>query len=941
MGHRLEQGLTIKVRSPRIRGASFSRIIFSVIPTICLLGFILDAGSADAGIGGVTSRAARTAQADGAVQDVMDRARRAHYDYSKDKTADVSKDNYDKALKDAEAELQGYQEQLGRQLKDMAEKISQAVGEMNDQVPNLEGYGDDFNKQLLGIVWGEAQSNKTKDIMAKTAFRRLASKALAILGIFNNLKQAWDNLNKFDRANLSADVIAALNDFINRQVVEAGVAKDMAASVQAGLDQIAAMRDKFVSETGFVPVEFDLSSAGKDVSKDDVKDEQTGDELEGVTLKFDDEEDSVDVVEEGEEIKPDGDYVVTATCHLTVRVKGKDLAKGVKLKHTPKKVWVEGGGGEDGARQKANAEFDSQGIDYKGADTKVKPVHFDLGGKKVKGYEATNASWKPAAVSSGGSGDCSSMDHTDDGGDGGGGKGGGKQGKPKGGKTSGGKSQTPTGVVTGGKAKDDPGVDVVEVDTDVDVVETDKTSKIQQSKKKSGSNWYSSAPFPNDHHFVSKGAWKQPYPDQWGLQRIGFDPDTNLRKRSLWPATAHPVIVAVIDTGVDRDHPDLFGATWINTKEIPANGKDDDNNGYVDDVHGWNFVDGNNDPSDLNGHGTVVSGIIAAGVDNGIGIAGVNPWARIMALRAMDWNGEGWSSNIADAIRYAADNGARVINISIGGNELRRREHLAVAYARDKGAIVVAASGNEGVNIDTFSPAGLLGVITVAATDLTDTRLGYSNWGAGVDIAAPGVDILSTRARLTDLLKFERESYKPGTAYVGADNRYYRVTGTSFAAPLVSGVASLILSVNPQLTGMQVTRMVMHSTRDINVPGWDQYTGYGILDARKALKADPDFYTLARIFNVRGVKRDGKTAVEISGRALADKFARAWIEAGKGKDPKQWKKISNDITKPVNRGVMALVSPKSFRGGKVWTLRLIVEHKNGFRREARFNLKLG
>gem|GEM_PF-1530860 len=490
---------------------------------------------------------------------------------------------------------------------------------------------------------------------------------------------------------------------------------------------------------------------------------------------------------------------------------------------------------------------------------------------------------------------------------------------------------------------DDPGVDYhwpVKVDltpimapyfgeTRAFSIMGDDPRSIQQSKT-----------FPNDPLFKSRGSWGQGYFDQWGLHRIGFKPSDG-KKNSLWPKKAKPVIVAVIDTGIDRTHPEISASLWKNEKEIPGNGIDDDKNGYIDDVYGWNFVDNNNDIRDLNGHGTVTAGIIASLINNRIGIAGVNPFAKIMPIKAMEWDGKGWAFDIAKAIIYAVNNGARVINISIGGKRLNPMELFAVNYARSKGVIVVAAAGNEGINTKEFSPAGLPGVVTVAATGPDNKRVGYSGWGAGVDIAAPGVDILSLRARRTDLLKFEKKNYKPGTAIVGRDKDYYRVTGTSFSAPFVSGVASLILAKNPKLSGMQATRMILHSANDIDMPGWDQFTGYGLLDASAALKADPDFYVLSRIFKVGGTKKEGKFYIEVSGRAMADNFKRAWIEAGKGNNPTEWVKVSDDITAPINRGQLALILPKHFRGEKQWTLRLIVEHQNGFKRESRFSLKLG
>jgi subtilisin family serine protease len=439
----------------------------------------------------------------------------------------------------------------------------------------------------------------------------------------------------------------------------------------------------------------------------------------------------------------------------------------------------------------------------------------------------------------------------------------------------------------------------------------------------------------NDPYLRTAGTWGQDYPDQWGLRRIGFGPGA-----SLWPAAAEPVVVAVIDTGVDRSHPELRDAIRVNEGEIPGNGLDDDGNGYVDDVHGWNFADDSSDTRDINGHGTVTAGIIAAATGNGAGIAGVNPWARILPVRIAVWSGQSNNLRLAEAIRYAVDNGARVINISYGGLGRTWSEYLAVAYARSRGVIVVAAAGNDGAEAAGESPAGLPGVITVAATRPDDQRLGFSNWGPGVDIAAPGLDVLSLRARHTDLLRFKRDDYRAGAVIVGDDRRYYRLTGTSFSAPFVAGVASLIWSLRPDLTDMQVMRMVLHSARDIGTPGWDQYTGYGLLDAGAALAADPDFYLLARLSGVAVRQTDQGQVVEVSGRARADRFGRAWLELGRGDSPETWRRVSEDLEQPVDGGVVAAIPADRLRGSKTWTLRLVVEHAGGARREARFALTL-
>lgn len=446
------------------------------------------------------------------------------------------------------------------------------------------------------------------------------------------------------------------------------------------------------------------------------------------------------------------------------------------------------------------------------------------------------------------------------------------------------------------------------------------------------------APFTaNDRLFRSRGSWGQSYDDQWALKRIGLDREG---QRALFPDKATPVTVAVLDTGVDRYHPELVGAIWRNPNEIPRNGKDDDGNGYVDDTWGWNFVNDSPQTMDQNGHGTVTSGIIAAWPGNRAGIAGVNPWARIMPVKVADFLGDATSIRIAKGIHYAVDNGARVINISIAGKKLSRVVFQAVIYARKRGVLVVAAAGNDGADISNVFPGGLPGVITVSSTDPDDKRATFSNWGQQVEIAAPGVDILSLRAQQTDLLQFERADYKPGTAIVGRDKRYYRVTGTSFSAPFVSGVASLLFSLDPKRTAGQVKRMILHSARDIDTPGYDNFTGFGLLDARAAIKADPNYFMLSRIGSVSLVQKGGAYLFQAKGTAVADKFKRAWIELGKGENPSQWKKASEEISKPVRNGDLPAVPASHFTSAGKWMLKLVTEHGNGSRRESRFELSL-
>jgi subtilisin family serine protease len=447
---------------------------------------------------------------------------------------------------------------------------------------------------------------------------------------------------------------------------------------------------------------------------------------------------------------------------------------------------------------------------------------------------------------------------------------------------------------------------------------------------------------PNDPYYASSGAWQQQYDDQWALKRIGFTPLSD--RESAWnieDGSRNPVIVAVLDTGLDYHHPDLNRANvWRNAKEV-ANGVDDDGNGYVDDLIGWNFIDRNNDPWDLSGHGTFVAGIIAAQTGNAEGVAGINRGVRIMPLRVMNFVGAGLAVGVAEAIYYAVGNGARVINLSLGSPGGSPAEARAIQYAIDQGVVVVAAAGNDSNDITGFGPAASPGVVTVAATDYADQRAGFSNWGAQVAIAAPGTDILSLRARRTDfILTTFPKMYLPGDAFVGTQAKYYRASGTSFAAPLVSGVASLVFAKHPELKGGDVRRVLLQSARDIGVAGVDQYSGFGLLDARAALAADPAFFVDASITGVSVVQQDGSPFLAVLGTADANSFGSASLEIGMGEAPKSWIKVAA-IPAAVAGAAIASIDARKLQGATQWTVRLVVTHKNGRTREARYLVNLG
>jgi len=278
----------------------------------------------------------------------------------------------------------------------------------------------------------------------------------------------------------------------------------------------------------------------------------------------------------------------------------------------------------------------------------------------------------------------------------------------------------------------------------------------------------------------------------------------------------------VLDSGIQLDHEDLADKVWANPGEIPANGLDDDANGKVDDVHGWHFYhiwDGSRfipaedaTVEDGFGHGTHVAGIVAAASNNGLGIAGLSWGARVMAVKVLDNAGKGWYSDVALGIIYAADNGARIINLSVGGSPESATLCAAAEYAHRKGCLLVAAAGNTGGRVEY--PAACEHVLAVAATGPTDERASFSNTGPEVDVAAPGVGIYSTWARW---------------------GGYASMSGTSMAAPHASGVAALVWSRWPALSNEALTTQITRAVVDLGSPGWDESTGWGRIDAARAV----------------------------------------------------------------------------------------------------------
>lgn len=285
----------------------------------------------------------------------------------------------------------------------------------------------------------------------------------------------------------------------------------------------------------------------------------------------------------------------------------------------------------------------------------------------------------------------------------------------------------------------------------------------------------------------------------WGLNNTGqsggrVDADIDLPEAWRFQTGSPNVTVAVIDTGIDYRHPDLAANIWRNTREIPGNGVDDDRNGFVDDVNGFDFANRDNNPWDDNGHGTHVAGTIGAVGNNNVGVAGINRNVKLMPLKSFGSNGSASLLNIVSAVNYATTMGAKIINASFGGGGYSQAMFDAVQRANRSGVLFVAAAGNNGRNTD-FQPQfpaayNLPNVISVAATDRFDQRANFSNYGRNtVDLGAPGVDVVSTLP----------------------NNRYGSLDGTSMAAPHVAGVAALLYAQNQTRSATEVRDLIFQS----------------------------------------------------------------------------------------------------------------------------------
>jgi len=422
------------------------------------------------------------------------------------------------------------------------------------------------------------------------------------------------------------------------------------------------------------------------------------------------------------------------------------------------------------------------------------------------------------------------------------------------------------------------------------------------------------------------------YPQEWHLSKIKAPEAWNITKGD--PS----VVIAVIDTGVKWNHPDLAANIWSNSGEIAGNGIDDDANGYIDDVRGWDFVTGyppncfvsggwdcdleDNDPSDAVNHGTHVAGIIAGVSNNNLGIASVCRNCRIMPVRAAYASAKSSGTgavtasflydHLVEAIIYAADNGAKIINMSLGGTAYSQVLADAVAYAAGRGAAMVASAGDGylcGSSIcgggsyisyeRSFYPASFPEVISVAATDAQDIRAEFSNYndsytpaGGAIDVAAPGVGIWSTSNSNASLGCQDTGS---SIGYPG----YTQCNGTSMAAGEVSGVLGLVLAKTPGLSPTQLSTL-LHITSD--PVSQNPYIGFGRVNALKALTQYGATSPSAVLSSEKGY--NGSDPIVFRGTAAGGSFASWTLEYGSGFLPANWNVLVPPTPNQVSNGTL-------------------------------------
>ena len=400
------------------------------------------------------------------------------------------------------------------------------------------------------------------------------------------------------------------------------------------------------------------------------------------------------------------------------------------------------------------------------------------------------------------------------------------------------------------------------------------------------------------------------YPEQWNLPLVRLPQAWAIEKGN------RNVVIAVIDSGIDYKHEDLAPKVWINPKETPENGLDDDGNGYIDDVYGWDFTDapnlqaegdyleGDNEPIDESGHGTHVAGIAGALPNNGIGIAGVAWECPLMAIRAglsLGGSSRMQDDDSASAIVYAADNGANIVNMSWGSERRSFVIQDAIDYAYSRGVVLVAAAGNS-QKPEAIFPAAYRKVIAVASTEQNQQRFYQSNFGASIDIGAPGNVILSTQI----------------------NNQYRLLTGTSMASPHVAGVAALLLAKRPTLTHEEIRHILINTADPVYREDSDElderFVGAGTVNAERALLASGVLQ--ARILEPE-TNSGGSDNITIVGTAGGYKFQSWHLSYGESTVPTEFTPFTQPATTQKIGETLAVWDTTNVPEG-IYTVRLTV-----------------
>lgn len=361
---------------------------------------------------------------------------------------------------------------------------------------------------------------------------------------------------------------------------------------------------------------------------------------------------------------------------------------------------------------------------------------------------------------------------------------------------------------------------------------------------------------------------------QWYLRKVAAP--------EAWDVTSgsRDVVIAILDTGIDAGHPEFAGKL----------------------VTGVNALLGAGQPTDNRGHGTHVAGIAAAVSNNGIGVAGVNWQARVMAVKVLDTGGRGSDSTIARGINWAVDNGAKIVNLSLGGTAYNNTLNGSVQRALQRGAILVAAAGNDYLlGNPRVYPAAYDGVIGVGATDEHDFRASYSQVGNWVDFVAPGGDPVNDADADPDHWMLSTWARSRGTGYAMA-------AGTSQASPIVAGLAGLIWSVNPSLTSSQVIAVIRETAKDLGPPGWDPEYGYGRVDVGAAVRRVaglglPKNLAVSISSPVKGAYLSG--VVDIVGTVESAGSVRYTVQLGVGESPSSWYDMASGKVESVREGTLA------------------------------------